>query len=189
MPHAKGTHLHGIRTLDDLRQRCVIDTDTGCWHWRLALSQGAPRVHLAHPCLGPGRHVMRGRRAALLLARGRDLPAGHVAYARLCCASDDCVNPAHCQSGSRDAHGRWLHDSGRVKNLITKVRASRAAWAKRGRKITPELRERILASTESTYALARDIGVSQFAVWAVRKGHAHKPHLAQASVFTWRPAA
>ena len=106
MSHPHGTYLGGIRNLDDLRLRCVVDEDTGCWHWRLSKCDGVPKVHVTHPALPRPGHIMRGRRAALLLARGRDLPAGHVAYARLTCQSADCVNPSHCQSGDRHAHGR-----------------------------------------------------------------------------------
>jgi len=190
MSHPHGTHLGGIRDLDDLRLRCVVDDDTGCWHWRLSKCDGVPKVHVTHPALPRPGHIMRGRRAALLLARGRDLPAGHVAYARLSCTSKDCVNPAHCQSGDRHAHGRYLTQSGKVKGLLSKRKASRAMWDKRGRKVTPEVRAHILASDATTYALAKELNLSQFAVWSVRKtGAVHTPHLAQASVFTWRPDA
>lgn len=188
MPHPHGAHLGGIRTLEDLRIRCRVDDETGCWHWGLSLCDGLPKVHVTHPALSRPGYIMRGRRAALLLARGRDLPPGHLAFARLTCISTDCVNPAHCQSGDRHAHGRYLTQSGRVKGLLSKVKASRAIWDKRGRKITPEVRAHILASTASTYALAKELGLSQFAVWSVRKaGVVHTQHLAQASVFTWRP--
>jgi hypothetical protein len=52
------------------------------------------------------------------------------------------------------------------------------------------VRARILASDATTYALAKELNLSQFAVWSVRKtGAVHTPHLAQASVFTWRPDA
>ena len=54
--------------------------------------------------------------------------------------------------------------------------------------VTPEVRAHILASEASTYALAKELSLSQFAVWSVRqKGAVQTTHLAQASVFTWRP--
>ena len=188
MAHQHGAHLGGIRTLEDLRLRCVVDDVTGCWHWRLSKCAGVPKVHVTHPALPRPGHIMRGRRAALLLARGRDLPKGHVAYARLTCTSPDCVNPAHCQSGTRDDHGRYLSQSGRVKGLLSKVKSSRAMWDRRGRKVTPEIRTHILSSDASTYALARELNLSQFCVWSVRKAGGNAGvHLPQASVFTWRP--
>jgi hypothetical protein len=187
MPHAPGTYLGGIRTLEDLRERCVIDADTGCWHWRMAITQGAPRVHLQHP--QDGRKVtMRGRRAALLLATGRDLPRGHTAYARHCCQADDCVNPEHSRSGNRREHGQWLTKSGKVKNLLGKRAASRRGWDTRGRKVTPEMRQDILNSTDEPWqALADRLGVSKFVIYQVRKGLTHSAALPGASVFNWRP--
>jgi hypothetical protein len=169
MPHATGTYLGGIRTLEDLRQRCVIDAETGCWHWRLSFSQGSPRVHLQHPAAAGGRLgvAMRGRRAALLLATGSDLPPGHFAFARACCKADDCVNPAHSRSGNRQQHGEWLRKTGKVKNLLTKS----------------------LASDEPNQALADRLGVSKFVIYQVRNGRTHVGALPGASVFSWRPPA
>lgn len=189
MPHATGTYLGGIRTLEDLRQRCVIDADTGCWHWRLSFSQGSPRVHLQHPAAAGGRLgvAMRGRRAALLLATGSDLLPGHFAFARACCKADDCVNPAHSRSGNRQQHGEWLRKTGKVKNLLTKSLASRRMWDQRGRKVTPAMRDEILASDEPNQALADRLGVSKFVIYQVRNGRTHVGALPGASVFNWRP--
>jgi hypothetical protein len=186
MPHAPGTYLGGIRTLEDLRQRCVIDAETGCWHWRMAITQGAPRVHLQHPQDGC-KVTMRGRRAALLLATGRDLPRGHSAYARPCCKADDCVNPAHSRTGTRQQHGEWLRKTGKVKNLLSKSLASRRMWDQRGRKVTPAMRDEILHSTETWQALADRLGVSKFVIYQVRNGRTHLGVLPGASVFNWRP--
>jgi len=33
----------GVRTLEDLRIRCVIDTETGCWLWRGAFTISSGR--------------------------------------------------------------------------------------------------------------------------------------------------
>ena len=188
MPHAHGADIGGIRTLDDLRARCVINEETGCWHWRLAISQGSPRVHVKHPALpGDNKSTMRGRRAALLLATGRDLPKGQFAYARLCCAASDCVNPKHARAGSRAEHGEWLRKTGKVKNLLSKSAASRRTWDKRGRKLTPEMRQEILHSGEPHSALAQRFGVSKFVIYQVRKGITHSAVMPGASVFNWRP--
>jgi hypothetical protein len=188
MPHAHGADIGGIRTLDDLRARCVIDEETGCWHWRLAISQGSPRVHVKHPALpGDNKSTMRGRRAALLLATGRDLPKGQFAYARLCCAASDCVNPKHARAGTRAEHGEWLRKTGKVKNLLSKSAASRRTWDKRGRKVSSAMRDEILSSDETYEALAKRLGVSKFVVYQVRKGITHSTALPGASVFNWRP--
>ena len=186
MPHQHGADLGGIRTLEDLRVRCVMDEETGCWHWRMSMSQGRPRVHIMHPVSHEGVN-MRGRRAALVLATGQDLPPLHFAFARLCCTSDDCCNPDHARSGNREAHGEWLRKSGKVKGLPSKMAASRRTWDKRGRKITAAMRQEILHSNESQISLARKFGVSNFVIWQVRQGLTHRKLAAGASVFVWRP--
>lgn len=186
MPAKKGDDLGGIRTIEDLMMRCYISPDTGCWHWRLSMLDNAPRVHVV--TREGERTIMRGRRAALYLQRGRDLPKGHVAYARLQCKAVDCVNPAHCMSGDRRAHGEYLRASGRVKGLPSMSAGSRRQWASR-RKITDEMAREIRTSTESTYALAKRMGLSQFAVWSCRAGRSHRETMGAASVFSWRPSS
>jgi hypothetical protein len=186
MPCKLGDYLGGIRTVEDLRQRCRIDSETDCWHWSLAMVQGAPTVHFVAPDTG-ARTKMRGRRAALYLSTGQDIPAGHVAFARLKCRSADCVNPAHCTSGDRHHHGAWITAAGVHQWPDAKAKrsaASRKAWDKRGRKITQEQAHLIRTSDEDTHSLAKQLGRSQFAVWSVRAGKTHREHLAQASVFT-----
>ena len=187
MSHKEGTYLGGIRTVEDLRVRCYVDPDTACWHWRLAIVQGHPKVHFVAPDTCK-RTTQRGRRAALYLQRGRDLPDGHFAFARLQCKSLDCVNPAHCVSGDRAAHGEYLRQSGRIKGLPSKCAGSRKSWEKR-RKITPEIAQTIRTSEESTYALAKRLGLSQFAVWSCRVGKSHRATVANASAFTWGGSA
>jgi hypothetical protein len=132
---------------------------------------------------------MRGRRAALYLQRGEDLGSGQWAFARICCPSEDCVNPDHTRSGNRKQFGAWLAKSGKLRGK-GQAEASLDNWDKRGRTLTPEAVQEIRTSTESTYALARRFGVSQCAVWMARRGQTHKRvGLAGAkasSVFGWR---
>jgi hypothetical protein len=187
MSHATGTYLGGIRTIDCLQKRSHVCPDTDCWHWRMAIVQGTPKVHFTTP--DSGRSIsMRGRRAALYLLRGIDVPAGHVAYPRMTCKSRDCVNPAHSTSGDRDAHGLWLRKTGAVAGLASKCAGSRKGWEGR-RKLTPEAVADIRSSAESNLALAARWGVSQFAIWSCRVGQTHRNAVAGSSVFNWIPAA
>lgn len=169
MPHKPGTHLNGIRTVADLMDRCRVDPDTGCWHLALCFSQGAPRVVMPHPTTGKLTHV-RGRRAALLLQRGRDLPPGHQAWRRECCESADCVNPAHARSGPRDQYAAWVKRSGLHKNNPKRALAMKRLWENRPRVLNADMRREIIESTQTTYALAAKFGCSQYAVWRVRAG-------------------
>lgn len=172
MAHPSGTYLGGIRTVEDLRQRCRVDDQTGCWHWGLAIVQGMPSVHFLTPDTAK-RVKMRGRRAALYLQRGKDLPRGHVAFAQLCCHADDCVNPGHSRSGNRMAHGEWMRKTGAISGLASKAAASLKGWDGR-RKLTPEQVMEIRSSPESNRAIGKRLGVSEFCIWSVRAWKTHK---------------
>jgi hypothetical protein len=187
MSHAHGTYLGGIRTVECLRQRSRVDPVTGCWHWGLSLTRGVPILHCVTP--DDGRRIkLRGRRAALYLQRGKDLAKGQIAFARMCCESDDCVNPEHSRSGNKKAFMAWLVASGRfIKGKTSNANA--AAWDKRGRTLTPDMVREIRSTDESTYALAQRFGVSQCAVWLARRGKTHRHVLVGmkvASAFDWR---
>ena len=84
-----GRYLGGIRTLDDLMQRCYVSERTGCWHWRLCIDEGGPQVSMV---IAGRRIKARGRRAARLLAglpvTRRTVPAGG-------CTAHDCCYPQH----------------------------------------------------------------------------------------------
>jgi hypothetical protein len=188
MSHEEGKYLGGVRTVECLRQRSRVDDDTGCWHWSLNINQSAARVHFVTPDTGK-RVCMRGRRAALYLLRGHDIRPGYVAFAANKCKTIECVNPAHCVSGNRKAHGAWVKRSGIALNLPKKIEAARRTWDTRGRKLTPEQVLEIRTSAENTYALAKRLGVAQFTVWSARVGNSHKHVFLPASVFNWMPPA
>jgi hypothetical protein len=188
MPHERGAYLGGIRTVADLRARCRVDDDTGCWHWSMGFSQGSPRIHLA---LDGRNTAMRGRRAALLLARGKDVRPGLVVFARLQCRSADCVNPAHCRAGTRQQHGEWQRLSGTGRTPAKQVGAVKG-WTVRPRRFTPEQVHRIRNGSESVAALAREFGVAMNSIHQVRTFKTYRTVRAEvpgASVFSWRPAA
>jgi hypothetical protein len=163
-----------------------VDEDTGCWHWLLAFDGSSPKIHYWHP-VKKTRVTGRGRNAATVLSRGKDIPKGHIAFPTNVCKSPDCCNPRHCRTGTKKQWGQWLTKTGQVKGLPVKCAAARKAWDKRGRKITPEGAAHIRASDKTNRQLAADLGVSQFAVWSVRHRQSHIPTMANASVFTWRP--
>lgn len=71
----RGLRTDGIRTADDLRARCWIDDDTGCWHWRGAVDlNGIPSMWL--PALR--RRTSLGVVAAVLATdQDRDVTMHH----------------------------------------------------------------------------------------------------------------
>lgn len=104
-PDQRKKREDGVRTLADIRSRCVISAETGCWLWSMATitPRGGvtPVVHLASGALGQAVHSsnMPAARAAWLLA-GNAIPPGHVVWRHLC-AGGLCINPAHCRAGTR----------------------------------------------------------------------------------------
>lgn len=173
MPMQKSRYLGGIRTVEDLRQRCYVDPDTGCWRWRLACEQGAAKVHFVPPDRDV-KLICKGRRAALWLQRGHDVPAGHVAYRRHTCQHADCVNPAHAASGTPMEWGAERRLGPPLVDPLKREQASLAAWDKRGRKVTPAMVREIRTSPDSQAVLAKRLGLSEYCIWDVRVGRSHK---------------
>jgi hypothetical protein len=161
--HQKGAYLGGIRCVMDLRDRCYVDKDTGCWHWRLATCQNLPKVHLH------GRkHAVRGRRAAMILSLGRDLVQGEMAVAK--CDSLDCVNPGHAFIGTRKDHAEWMRKTGRSKSVKKQISILKARMARKKTKLSFEIAREMRASDEPTHVLAERYGVAKSAASAARSG-------------------
>lgn len=87
----------GVRTLADIKDRCVVDDITGCWHWRSARdSNGVPNMQL--PALG--RVVSLGV-AIGTLTTGQPPARGVVWHCT--CETRQCANPAHRRAGTRSS--------------------------------------------------------------------------------------
>jgi hypothetical protein len=168
----------GIRTLADLRLRCRVDHTTGCWHWLQALitCSGQPKVHLVHPATGM-KYQTSGRRAAVLLATGKEVPKGHVAWPRPCCDSEDCVNPEHARTGPRKLHGEWLVRTGRLEK-----RPFRASLTRR--RLTDEQVAEIRRNPGvSINVFAKRFDISPSVIWSVRNYITYTDVAQRVSVF------
>lgn len=168
MPH--GTYVCGVRTLDDLRARCVIRDGDDCWHLRTARGKPMPlgktlRV-FAYGC----PTSVAARPLAIRLA-GRRLPNGWCAIAT--CDSYDCINPAHLTGHTR-AEAVRISASRGEHSTARKTIASRMSGAKRSR-ITPELWGWVYESSQSSTAIghALDIAESHIALKRAKHRHAH----------------
>lgn len=175
-----GTRTDGVHTLDDLRQRCNVDEDDGCWRWRMERVDGSARVHML---VDGKRTKMSGRRAALILA-GKRIPAGHEAYARPACPHTDCVNPEHCRSGTRGDVRRFLASRGRWS--LPHCYAHLLPHAAAMRKLDDAQRLEVAQSSESAKVLAARYGCSTDLINKVRSGE--RRAAPASSVFAWRPA-
>ena len=188
MPHKPGAYLGGVRTLSDIKARCVVCEETGCWVWRLSAAGGSARVNM--PFAGSPPRPYLGRRAALMLRSGKRLPKGHVASARPECPNKLCCNPDHCIALSRQEYGRRLAESGRWKGLLTKVMANRKTAQMRA-KLTPEQISQIRAAGRDVdaQALADQYGISAGHVMRVMRGEVWRSALLPtASVFAFAAA-
>lgn len=171
MPHEKGTYLGGVRNRQSLMDRCRVDEDTekctGCWHWSLACQDGHPSVCVL---MADGkRKKMRGRRAALYIGTGTEPPPGMVAMPIKACKSDDCVRPEHARAGTKTQAVQAAADRGDFDTLPRKLSAAKAA---RFRRTSPEQIAQLLAAApaETNVALARQTGLSETWVSAIRRG-------------------
>lgn len=182
----------GVRTVDDLRDRCRVDSLTGCWIWGGGRNdKGAPVVRIPAGVLRPDAVVMAPRRAGWLLAGGSVKP-GHVVLRKLCCESDQCVNPAHSASGPRGEANRM---AGKRGSYSTPERLAHLTRARKKSAIAPHL----VASAEAAFAdgasireAAERVGIDRETARRIRNGdHIHQTGgvMPGASVFAWRPAA
>ena len=168
----------GIRTIEDLRERCWIDTDTDCWHWRGATSLGSPAV-----CI-PG-HGGAGRmgRAVCFLKTGK-LPARGVIW-HCVCATRHCANPEHLKPTTRSAVMRKAI----IKRGPAFVAKAQAVKRARSTICNDEIAAAIRASDESLPVLAaRYAPMSAGMVWRIRKGQCWLPTVRGASVLSFMPA-
>lgn len=89
----KGIRDDGIKTLADLKQRCRVDPETGCWHWQGAMKGGSARIWI--PSIG----VCAMNTALPFLATGE--PAARGAIYVPTCDNVACGNWDHRRPGSR----------------------------------------------------------------------------------------
>lgn len=179
----KGNYICAIRCVEEMRQRCRIDEDTGCWHWGGGMyDDGTPSVSFIFE---GKRMAHKGRKAALLLSTGKPLPKGHVAFQGKNCKSRDCVNPAHCRSSTRANWGQYMAASGRATSISKTVNAIANGRVKA--RLTPEEAALIRISGESVAELAARYAVSVSHIKRIRAGQHWRENVRGASVFTFRP--
>ena len=176
----------GIHTLADLRERCHVDAETGCWHWQGYTDAKGPRVSFRGP--DGTWQTTQGRRAGLILS-GRNM-AGKVAYARVHCQCADCIVPQHSAAGSRGAWTQVMVKRGILAPSPARQRAFTALQVSR-RVMTMATAEAMRAEVGlSQRQIAEKYGVGRGVVSSVLAGLTYRrAALPAASVWTWRPAA
>lgn len=167
--------MSGIRTLEDMRQRCHVDDETGCWLWRMAVANTTPSMRL--PALG--RTVAAG--VAICFLTTDALPAPGVIWHRIdTCRSMLCVCPAHRTAGTQLSKMAFMR--GTKKPPLTKVRmaAARRAHSVVTEAIVADIRSSKLTGTE----LAGKHGISVSHACRIKRNTARRP-LGVSAFSTW----
>ncbi len=167
MSHAKGTRLDGIVSLEDLRQRCVVDEDTGCWHLRTARGKLLPRGDRHVVWVHGVGHITATRAAWMMSRPGKLLRNGYICFRT--CDSYDCIAPRHISSGNRATWFKHITASGKARTPAKL--AAVAALPKANQKLTPELRQWLLESTQSGGEAAHALGITQGRANEIRSRH------------------
>lgn len=178
----RNTRQDGIRTLDDIKGRCVIDDETGCWLWRGAFSRSTthhvgPTTRVWLPVdlprvVGAGRVTTAGK-AAWVLA-GNPLRDGDVVW-RHVCHRVDCINPAHSKAGTRQAMHKEIAASDRLKG---DPRRAAVNAINRASRLTPPDVVRQAEAMFGAKMLQKDVcaklGIQQMTARLIRTGqHPH----------------
>jgi len=154
-----------ITTLADFKLRCwCADDESGCWRWLGGLRNGQPFTNVF---INGKRVPMRARRAALYLAGKRTSGINRYAVAKPGCQHHDCVNPAHLRFSPRQTPEDAKPNS-------TAYTTSDNPGQK-NRKLTPEQVATIRASSESSGAWARRLGVDRKTISHARRGLSYSP--------------
>jgi hypothetical protein len=193
---ARRKRSDGVRTMDDLRVRCVIDGAKDCWVWGGAAVKSSTgrgslsaRVWLPEPPGGGGPRTMTAALAAWLLS-GRKLAPGDVVWRARCDCQLLCINPQHGATGTRQQMQAAFAADGRLRGdprrAVVNMR-NRAKW------ITPVAvvrdAERLFALGSTQQAVQEALGIGAAAARRIRMGvHPHCSERVQvvrcASVFT-----
>jgi len=188
MSHQVGAYLGGIRTIEDVRKRCRIDDETGCWLWSLYVVNGRPQCCYTLP--DGTRRKQSARRCVAELKAGRVLPPTVFAFAAAHCNEPTCANPAHTRTGNRTQANRATAKSARFLAGAAR-RSMKATICNRlvRAKITMEIAREIRGRTEPAHVLEREYPIKRSAISNIRAGKSWRETVSGASVFAWRTAA
>lgn len=171
MSHPHGTDCGGIRTVEDLMGRCVVDTETDCWIWGMSRSKpgGAPSLWL--PALGKRTSIGV---AICVLMTGAGPKKGQCWHAT--CGTPYCANPAHRKCGNRSTQMLALKME-RTPLQVVRMTAGRRANSKLSEEAAAEIRQ----STEVLRVIAEKHGISLSHAGLVRSGKLRRPLAAPGS--------
>lgn len=180
MSHKHGANIGGAKSLACIHGRCVVDSDTGCWHFRTARGRPMPRDKV-HRLWVWGEGAKPLTRAVWAFHTGYPVPKGLV-VSRVC-ESYDCANPAHLRCWRKSDEGQHLRSTGRFKGRANRI-AANTNNAKPQAKLTHELAQWARESGQPIVAAAHGLGVVPSVVGNIRRGKSWRVALPSASVFS-----
>ena len=155
-----------MRTLDEIRGRCVID-DEGHWLWQGALNaRGRPSIHAPDFTLG-GMRTQAGPRAVWHIKTGKAIPAGWRVFGT--CDDPLCLNPRCMGCASSADLGARIAASGIYKGQAARILANRAINRARSL-VDAALIAEIQASPETGVAVAQRLDLDPRLVSKARRG-------------------
>ena len=155
----------GAMSLEDIRARCSVCEDTGCWIWQGAFRGRGPVARVGNSTVTVRKHIMETLGGAPLNDR---LPTNT-------CGEALCVAPDHlvALTVSELRHQTFARET-LAKQL---VRRAKAAWSARSRsKLTQPDVDEIMASPDPDQELADRFGVSRGHIRRIRTGQAWKSY-------------
>lgn len=166
----RGIRTDGLRTVQDLMDRCRVDDETGCWIWSYGRDpNGRPTTWLPEQ----GRRVSLG--VAIGFLKTGLAPEKGVVW-HCICTTTNCANPKHRRAGNRSSQmlAAKLTRSPLAKAYI-------AATKRRTSKLSDESAAAIRASDEILKVLAERYGVSISMCSLIRRQVRRRPLAAAGS--------
>lgn len=177
-------HFRGLTTVEDVKQRCIVDDFTGCWHWKGGARSDPKGRRIPQlwvfDTLRKEFRCMSGPLAILEL-EGTRTPEMQRGW-RVCLCSD-CLNPAHILGGTVKEWGNWLRNHGYWKGQPARIAAGRKNARARS-DVTPEIIE-LAKAAPTGRAAAAALGITESHASKIRLGRIWADGTAPgASVFT-----
>lgn len=173
--------MAGVHTIADLKDRCRIDAETGCWVWaggRAGLNRMQPSIRI--PQTGKSASV-----GGLFSLHFGHPPKGQFWIAR--CRNPMCCRP-HKDHRTMGTRSEQMSSSAPARTLEQRAKIARGRTS--GSRLAPADVDLIRSGAVTSREAADRWGITVSYAWAIRVGKARAFCAAPvpgASVFTWRP--
>lgn len=179
----------GIYNLSDVKDRCRVDEDTGCWHLGMSIPKARTERAKRCPRMSLPEGVITGVSPNLTAPKIVWLMSGRVLHPKWIvwrnCQSDDCCTPRHLMAGTRADWGEWVAAGGGLRGKPHRLVANRKNFMKLA--VPADVVRQILELVEAGASCAEAgaaFGVHEDAVGRMVRGvHATQRLAHGASVF------